>query len=64
MSDLLLGLSIIFMTLFILAMTGFTQENVKLQQQQIAASEELAENFKSEKIHTQVKEILEISSGQ
>lgn len=54
MSDLLLGLSIIFMTLFILAMTGFTQENVKLQQQQIAASEELAENFKREKIDVDV----------
>lgn len=29
MSDLLLGLAIIFMTLFVLAMTGFTQQTVQ-----------------------------------
>ena len=38
MSDLLLGLAIIFMTLFVLAMTGFTQETVELQQNQMKAS--------------------------
>ena len=32
MADLMLGLAIIFMTLFVFAMTGFTQETVKLQE--------------------------------
>lgn len=29
MADLLLGLAIIFMTLFVLAMTGFTQQSLE-----------------------------------
>ena len=37
------------MTLFILAMTGFTQENLKQQQQQVEASKQLAEKLKVEK---------------
>ena len=57
MSDLMLGLSIIFMTLFILAMTGFTQENLKQQQQQIEASKQLAEKLKVEKIHAEVDDM-------
>ena len=35
MADLLLGLAIIFMTLFVLAMTGFTQQGLEQKQQQI-----------------------------
>ena len=57
MSDLLLGLAIIFMTLFILAMSGFTQENVKIQQQQLAASKELAQNFKQNQIDVDVDQL-------
>ena len=57
MSDLMLGLSIIFMTLFILAMTGFTQENLKQQQKQVEVAKQLAENLKVEKIDAEVDEI-------
>lgn len=54
MADLLLGLAIIFMTLFVLAMTGFTQESVKQKTQQIEANKELIENLKNESIDAQV----------
>lgn len=54
MSDLMLGLCIVFMTLFILAMTGFTQESVKLQQQRAQTASELAEKLKVEKIDAEV----------
>lgn len=33
MADLLLGLAIIFMTLFVLAMTGFTQQSLEQKKQ-------------------------------
>ena len=45
MSDLMLGLAIIFMTLFTLAMTGFSQNSVQQKQEQIKASEELIEKL-------------------
>ena len=35
MADLLLGLAIIFMTLFVLAITGFTQQTLEKKKQQI-----------------------------
>lgn len=57
MSDLLLGLAIIFMTLFVLAMTGFTQESVKQKQSQIEASQELVEKLKEANIEATVDEM-------
>ena len=54
MSDLLLGLAIIFMTLFTLAMTGFTTEKVKQQQAQIEASKELVEKLEQADIKAEV----------
>lgn len=57
MSDLLLGLAIIFMTLFVLAMTGFTQDAVQQKQEQIKASQELIEKLKRENIDAQVDEM-------
>ena len=54
MSDLMLGLCIVFMTLFILAMTGFTQETLKQQQQQQQTAKQLAEKLKGEKIEAEV----------
>ena len=54
MSDLMLGLCIVFMTLFILAMTGFTQENLRQQKQQIEIAKQLAEKLRAEKIHAEV----------
>lgn len=46
MSDLMLGLAIIFMTLFVFAMTGFTQQNMEQKKQQMEMSKELVENLK------------------
>ncbi len=57
MSDLLLGLAIIFMTLFVLAMTGFSQTSVHQKQQQLQASKELTEKLKQEDIDAQVNEM-------
>ena len=54
MSDLMLGLAIIFMTLFTLAMTGFSQSSVQQKQEQIKASEELIEKLEKENIEAQV----------
>ena len=54
MSDLMLGLCIVFMTLFILAMTGFTQQTVKMQQEQVETAKKLTEKLKIEKIDAEV----------
>lgn len=54
MADLLLGLAIIFMTLFVLAMTGFTQESIEQKQQQIEVSKELVEKLKEADIEAEV----------
>ncbi len=54
MSDLLLGLAIIFMTLFVLAMTGFSQNSVHQKQEQMKASQELIEKLKAADIDAQV----------
>lgn len=54
MSDLLLGLAIIFMVLFVLAMTGFTQDSVKQKQTQMEASKELVEKLKEANIEATV----------
>lgn len=57
MADLMLGLSIVFMTLFVLAMTGFTQETIKLQENQMKASEELVEKLKEADIDAEVDKL-------
>lgn len=57
MADLLLGLAIIFMTLFLLAMTGFTQQSLEQKKQQIEISKELIENLKDANIDAQVDEM-------
>ena len=54
MSDLMLGLAIIFMTLFTLAMTGFSQNSVHQQQQQIEASKEIKEQLESADIDAEI----------
>ena len=74
MSDLLLGLAIIFMTLFVLAMTGFSQNVVEQKQQQMEASKELIEKLQNEDIEAQVDssgdikisdlELFEVGSSQ
>ncbi len=54
MSDLMLGLACVFMTLFVLAMTGFTQESVTQKQNQMKAVEELADKLKDADIDAEV----------
>ena len=54
MSDLMLGLACVFMTLFVLAMTGFTQESVTQKQNQMKAVEELADKLKNADIDAEV----------
>ena len=54
MSDLMLGLAIIFMTMFVLAMTGFSQNTVHQKEQQIKAAEELMQKLEKEHIEATV----------
>lgn len=50
MTDLLLGLAIIFMTLFILAITGFTQSKIQQQSTQSEVAQKLIANMQEQKI--------------
>lgn len=50
MADLLLGLAIIFITLFVLAMTGFSQQNIQQQKVQMEVSEKISAELKKENI--------------
>ncbi len=54
MADLLLGLAIIFMTLFVLAMTGFTQQSLEQKKTQAEISQELTQKLKEAKIEAEV----------
>ncbi|MFI3300665.1 MAG: OmpA family protein [Candidatus Gastranaerophilales bacterium] len=54
MSDLMLGLSIVFMTLFVLAMTGFTQQKIEQKQVQIEKSKELMKELDEANIKAEV----------
>lgn len=57
MADLMLGLAIIFMTLFVLAMTGFTQQKINVKKAQVEASKEVAEKLKQANIDADVDEM-------
>ena len=54
MSDLMLGLACVFMTLFVLAITGFSQNSIQQKQDQMKAIEELAEQLKETDINAEV----------
>ncbi len=54
MSDLMLGLAIVFMTLFVLAITGFSSETISQKQQQMEVNKELIEKLKDADIDAQV----------
>ena len=54
MTDLLLGLAIIFMTLFILAMTGFTQSKLQQQATQSEVAKKLIANMQEQKIDAKI----------
>lgn len=57
MSDLLLGLAIIFMTLFVLAVTGFSRESIELQQSQMKAAQQMADKLKEADIDAEVDKL-------
>ena len=60
MSDLLLGLMIIFLILFIMSMVGFSQAKVAEQSAQTEMAEKLAKNFVNNKIDVNIDKM----SGQ
>ncbi len=56
LTDLLLGLAIIFMVLFVLAMTGFSQEKIQQQHAQNEVAKEIVKNIKQQKLNVEVNE--------
>ncbi|MBQ8668279.1 OmpA family protein [bacterium] len=54
MADLLLGLAIIFITLFVLAMTGFSQQTVQQQKVQMEVAEKIRGQLESENIQVDI----------
>ncbi len=54
MADLLLGLAIIFITLFVLAMTGFSQQNIQQQKVQMEVSQKISGDLKKANIMADV----------
>lgn len=54
MADLLLGLAIIFITLFVLAMTGFSQQTVQQQKVQMEVSEKISGKLEEENIQVDI----------
>lgn len=54
MTDLLLGLAMVFMTLFVLMMTGYTQQKMQQQQTQSDIAQELIKNLQAQNIDAQV----------
>lgn len=57
MTDLLLGLAIIFMILFVLVITGFTQSKLNQQAAQSDMAKELISKMKSENINVQIDKV-------
>ena len=67
MADLLLGLAVIFITLFVLAMTGFSQQTVQQQQVQVNVSEKIRDGMKNSDIDADIDKMtgdLKISDGE
>ena len=54
MADLLLGLAIIFITLFVLAMTGFSQQTIQQQKVKMEVAEKIAEELKKNNIDVDI----------
>ena len=54
MTDLLLGLAVIFIVLFVLAMTGFAQAKLQEQQLKSEVAKDLAEELKAKNINAQI----------
>lgn len=56
MSDLLLGLAMIFIVLFVLAMTGFSQAKYREQKVKSEVAKELTQSLKEQNINAQIDE--------
>ncbi len=54
MADLLLGLAIIFITLFVLAMTGFSQQTIQQQKVQMEVSEKIGKELKGADVNVDI----------
>jgi outer membrane protein OmpA-like peptidoglycan-associated protein len=54
MSDLMLGLAIVFITLFVLAMTGFTQQAIQQQKVKMDVAKEISKELQKEHIDAQI----------
>jgi len=54
MSDLMLGLAVVFMTLFCLAISGFSEQVIEQKQQQVQASKELIEKLEEQNIEAEI----------
>lgn len=54
MSDMLLGLMMVFMVLFTMAMTGYTQKKLQQQVTQSEVAKELIKNMKEQKLNVQI----------
>ena len=54
MSDLMLGLAIVFITLFVLAMTGFTQQSMQQQKVKMDVAKEISQELKKANIDVHI----------
>ena len=57
MSDMLLGLMMVFMTLFVLAMTGFTQNKIQQQATKSEVAKNLSAELKTKKIEATIDKV-------
>ena len=57
MSDLMLGLAIIFITMFVFAMTGFTQSTVQQQQEKMVVTQKIESELQKANINASVDKI-------
>lgn len=57
MTDLLLGLTMVFMTLFVLTMTGFTQQKLQMHASQSEVAKQLIKNMKKQDINVQIDDM-------
>ena len=54
MSDLLLGLAVVFITLFVVAMTGFSQQTIQQQKAQMEVSNKISNQLKQSEVSADV----------
>mgnify|MGYP002626115685 CR=1 FL=1 len=54
MSDLMLGLAIVFITLFVLAMTGFTQQSMQQQKVKMDVAKEIGDELRKANIDAHI----------